>query len=360
MTVTVDDETGIDRAALLRLVSRAARPIALPRSAHVRFVRGGARPTPSPAALTAWIGSPGRHRAPGDVVLPDERTLAPALAEDGVVSPSLDAALGRFGRALAGARVGVALSGGGAWCYAHVAFLRALDRAGVPVDILAGSSLGAAIAALYAQRGVDGLDALLSAWRRVHLAAAASVVSSRALELAARHLLGDVDLAELGTAGPLVIAVCTDLDTGDPLPLRHGPAAVALRASCSFPGAYGPASWEGRPVADGALSENVPVRTLRAEGASLVAASVAFPAPDASPSPFRRVTDAARAALLFGHCVSAHLAEEADVVFAPALSPFRLTDWHCAHAIVDRAAPQADAPARRLAALLPQHPGASP
>src|SRR5581483_8055809 len=96
----------------------------------------------------------------------------------------LRAALGRLARAIAGRRVGVALSGGGAWGYAHLALLRALDEARVPIGVIAGASLGAAIGGVYAQRGVAGLDALLDAHRRIHLAAALSVISTRAIERA--------------------------------------------------------------------------------------------------------------------------------------------------------------------------------
>jgi len=384
--VAIESCSRIPGDALGRLVTRAfaehdAGPVSLvtdggaaPSDAiRLRFLDGGRRPPVHTQAagprFDVWVGSPGVHRVAGDLVLPEADALAPAMVGERV-SPRLYAALGRLARAVTGRRVGVALSGGGAWCYAHLALLRALDAAGVPIDVIAGSSLGAAIGGLYAQRGAEGLDALLAAHRWVHLAAALSVVSTAAIERVIAEILGDVDVAALGAAGPLVIAMAVDLVGGAEHPIRHGSLAFAARASCGFPGVYGPTLRDGRRLIDGALADNVPVGLLRAEGADLIVAANTFAAPrplSAEPprgrlgrvlatlSPFARLADASRAALILGSRFSARLAREADVVFAPDLAPYRLTDWHCAHAIVDRAAAEArlaaQAAASRFAAI---------
>lgn len=381
--VAIETCSQLPVAALARLVTRAfaehaAGPVTLVTDAHalppdatrLRFLAGGDPRPPRPQAdgrrFDVWLGSPRAHRLAGDLVLPDADELAPATTA-GALSSQLHAALGRLARAVTGRRVGVALSGGGAWCYAHLALLRALDAAGVPIDLIAGSSLGAAIAGLYARRGAAGLDALLAAHRWVHLAAALSVVSTAAIERVVAGILGDDDLAALGTAGPLVIAMAVDLATGAEHPIRHGSLAFAARASCGFPGVYGPTLHAGRRLIDGAIADNVPIDLLRAEGADLLVAANTFVAPAARPaepprgrlrqalatlSPLARIADASRAALILGSRFSARLAREADVVFAPDLEPYRLTDWHCAHAIVDRAAADADRAAQAAAGRL--------
>lgn len=381
-TIVIEGCSRVPVVALARLVTCAlteARPgpvsvvtdpaVAVPPGAtRLRFLDGGAaRPARRSQRVgptfDVWLGSPGRHRDVGDIVLPPADELAPAMAIDAPpLPPGVRAALARLARALDGRRVGVALSGGGAWGFAHLALLRALEAAGVPVDILAGSSIGTVVGSMYARHGATGLETLLATNRRVHVTAAASLVSTATIERAALELLGDADIADLGTSGPQMIAMAVDLTAGVELPLRHGPLATAVRASCSFPGIYGPTLRDGRRLIDGAVTNNAPISVLRAEGADLLIAADAFvtPAPLAAEpprgalarilatlSPTARVADAARAAMILGSRITAHLADEADVVFAPDLEPFRLTDWHCAHAIVDRAA----APARTAALM---------
>src|SRR5258708_24403989 len=64
---------------------------------------------------------------------------------------------------MTGRRVGVALGGGGAWAYAHCAFLQSLHDADIPVDIVAGTSFGSMVGAFYASQGLEGLRKLVAA-----------------------------------------------------------------------------------------------------------------------------------------------------------------------------------------------------
>jgi NTE family protein len=74
--------------------------------------------------------------------------------------------------------------------------------------------------------------------------------------------------------------VTTDINTGARVVLRTGPVARAVRASCCVPGLYVPVEIEGQLLVDGALTENVPARTVREMGAPLVAAvSLGFALP---------------------------------------------------------------------------------
>jgi predicted acylesterase/phospholipase RssA len=82
-----------------------------------------------------------------------------------------DADFGRVARLLAGRTVGVVLGGGGARGLAHVGMLRAMDEAGIPIDLIGGTSMGALVAAQYAQgfdaaRIVEAKRTSTSRWRR--------------------------------------------------------------------------------------------------------------------------------------------------------------------------------------------------
>jgi NTE family protein len=314
-----------------------------------------------------WVGAGRTQRAAGDLRLPLDRRMDLTTPDFERVSPPVAAALGRIARALAHRRVGVALSGGGAWGYAHCVFLRRLLEAGIPIDVVAGSSFGAVVGAMYASHGLAGLDQLEGIYRKAGVVAALSVVSSWAVERAIEHWCGNRELAELD---PPFLPVAVDVNTCRETAFRSGSLATGVRASCAFPGVYGPALRDGRRYVDGAITDNVPVSVLRDEGADFVIASAIMPAPPpraperyetwlgrawAELSPVGRARDLMRSVLLLGHSVSRDLASRADVVFSPDLTPFVLHEWGKAPQIMEVAERQvvdAVATAVRLYAAL--------
>jgi NTE family protein len=285
-----------------------------------------------------WLSPRRTQRSAGDLRLPLDgvNLAAPELER---ASPRTAAALGRIARAIAHRRVGIALSGGGAWGYAHCVLLRALVQAGIPIDVVAGSSFGSVVGAMYACHGLEGLDLLGSIHREAGLVAALSLASSWTVERAIRHWCGDPDLADLD---PTFLPVAVDVETCRETAFRSGSLATAVRGSCAFPGVYSPAIRDGRRYVDGAITNNVPVSALRDEGADFIIASAIMPAPPPRPlehhgtwlgrawaelSPIGRARDMMRSILLLGHSVSRDLASTADVVFAPNLAPYLLYEW---------------------------------
>ncbi len=181
-------------------------------------------------------------------------------------------------------RLGLALGGGGARGMAHVGVLRVLEREGIQVHCVAGTSVGSLVGAAYAA-GLDA-DALLEMALRIRWRDIArpvwprqGFISFARLETYIVNLLGDLTFAELQRP---YAAVAADLITGEEVILRRGRVAPAVRASCSVPGIVVPAEIEGRLLVDGGIVNNLPISVARELGADVVVA-VGLGAPPPTP-----------------------------------------------------------------------------
>lgn len=331
----------------------------------IRVTSGAARPTPG---TPPWLLGPASTLHPIAAHAPGSGSAAPAqpgtlraelppALPDGLsrASPALRAALGRIARAATDRTVGVALGGGAAWGFAHLPLLRALEAEGVPIDVVAGVSVGSIVGALYASRGLDGLDALEAALGSLTLTALGCLFSSRPATRFMRGLLAHERLEDLPrTFLPLAV----DIQRCRERVFRRGPVAEAVRASCSLPGVFGVTWHEGRRYVDGCVMSNVPVSCLIEEGADLVIASNIIPSPPREPgrsglraalarhAPWGRVRDALRALFLLYNATGSQQALEADLEFAPELGGFLPVDFHAGRAIAAHAAEQAAHSAR--------------
>ncbi len=175
-------------------------------------------------------------------------------------------------------KVGLALSGGGARGLAHIGVLKILEQEGVPIDYLAGTSMGGLIAAAYAAGLSPDLmeqEALRMASLRRLLALADPSLPRRGLfkgqkvrEYLARHL-GDRTFDDLRV--PLTL-VAVDLNTGQEVFLNQGQIADAVRATVALPGIFTPVEWDGQLLVDGGLLDNLPAGAVRQMGADVVIA----------------------------------------------------------------------------------------
>jgi NTE family protein len=168
--------------------------------------------------------------------------------------------------------VGLALGGGAVRGLAHLGVLMVLAREHIPIDFVAGTSIGSLIGAAYcAGLSIAKLQeiAMRTGWRQVASLTWPSrgFFSFSKLERWIVELLGDVDFADLATP---FTAVATDLDSGEPVYLSTGRLAPAIHASCALPGFVVPVQLNGRPLVDGAISDNLPVAAVRAMGAEYV------------------------------------------------------------------------------------------
>ena len=205
-------------------------------------------------------------------------------------------------------RIGLALGGGGARGIAHISVLRKIEELRIPVDCIAGTSMGALVGGLYASgMPVDDMEELVLStdWKRLFddtlerpersyrrkqddrdsLTTVGVGISGTGIKLSPGVLQGERILAmferstlrvsAIGDFDQLPIpyrAVATDLNTGEAVVLDHGSLAMAMRASMSLPGIFQPVEIEGRVLLDGGLVNQVPVDVVRSMGADIVIA----------------------------------------------------------------------------------------
>jgi NTE family protein len=178
--------------------------------------------------------------------------------------------LARLARIYAGRSVGLVLSGGGARAYAHVGVIRAMSELGVPIDFVAGTSMGAVIAAGVAmgwslQEMDERLhDAFVSSSPLGDIAPLPMISMSRGVEVDQRleKHFGDAQISDLWRP---FACVSTDLTRGCPFVHRRGLLRLALRSSLSLPGILPPVIEEGSVLVDGALVDNMPVDLVQAQ-----------------------------------------------------------------------------------------------
>ncbi len=265
----------------------------------------------SPVAL----GLAGRTSRPRTLLVVCHRAAAPRLPVPPLLDhdlvdehlhlcPSGPASVERIARRLGARSIGLALAGGGARAFAHLGVHRALREAGLVADVVAGSSVGAALAVLVAQdHDPDELaQRCVEAWGRAKIQLRVSLptialTSGPALRRLFEGLYGDLLLEELPT--PCLVST-VDLGAGSLVLHDRGPAALWVRASASPPGLSPPVVGDdGSLHIDGAVGDNLPVAGLAAWGADrIIAVNVSPTDEDAStsaltaePGPVRFVAD---------------------------------------------------------------------
>ncbi|MBK8985278.1 MAG: patatin-like phospholipase family protein [Chloroflexi bacterium] len=169
-------------------------------------------------------------------------------------------------------KIGLALSGGGTRGLVHIGVLSVLVKAGIPIDYVAGTSVGSFVGAVFcAGMPVDQMRALAlsTSWKLLSRPALShsALLSFRPLETWVEQILGDVDICDLGIPFAVITA---DLERGEKVVLRRGPVARAVHASCAIPGIVEPVEIDGRLLCDGGIVDNLPIHVVRDMGADYV------------------------------------------------------------------------------------------
>ena len=314
--------------------------------------------------------------------------LLTAVSASAAALPPKAAAVGGGGQALPRPRVCLVLSGGGALGLAHAGVIKVLEELRVPVDCVAGTSMGAIVGGLYAtgyspaeleelalrtdwrdllstapdrrrlpfRRKVDDLT-YLTRWELGFSDGKLRVPSGLIPEHrfgAMLQLLGlrALDITDFDRLPLPFRAVAADIETGETVVLDHGDLAQALRASMAVPGLFAPVEVEGRLLVDGGLVANLPVEAARAMGAQVViAVDVGQPLTGKSrPESLSEILS--RSSAFITRLNVEQALPGVDVLIRPALSDLRLLDFNAAGEIVSKgeaAARSQEEALRRLA-----------
>lgn len=177
-----------------------------------------------------------------------------------------DASLSRLARVLAGRSVGLVLSGGGARAYAHIGAIKALREAGVPLDFIGGTSMGAVIGACaamgWSQSEIEARvrDAFVSSNPLGdHVLPVVALTGGKLVDQRLEKHFGDVLIEDLAIP---FFCVSSELVQGRPVIHREGSLRSALRASISLPGILPPVVADGRLYVDGAVMDNFPTAVI--------------------------------------------------------------------------------------------------
>jgi NTE family protein len=174
-------------------------------------------------------------------------------------------------------KIGLALGSGAARGWAHIGVLRYLNEAGIKVDYIAGTSIGALVGASFSLGKVDALEqfALHLDWRQilsfldVTFPASGLIEGKKISEFVQEHLQETAVMEKMSIP---FCAVATDLNSGIEVCLAAGDLLEAIRASISIPGIFTPVKSEGKLLVDGGLVNPVPVSVVRQMGAEFVIA----------------------------------------------------------------------------------------
>jgi NTE family protein len=225
-------------------------------------------------------------------------------------------------------RVGVALSGGGALGLAHIGVLRYFEEHHIPVDDVAGTSMGGLVGGLYST-GMDSqqITALVhqidfesyfspnprftdqpivekQKWNRTFgdltfrfgkkFALPSGLNSGASISLLlSKATLAYSNLHDFDELPTPFRCVATDLISGKAVVLQQGSLALAMRATMSIPGVFTPVKLDGMLLVDGGVVQVVPVQVARSMGAQKVIA-IAFPMPDVTPDELTTIPDILR------------------------------------------------------------------
>lgn len=288
-------------------------------------------------------------------------------------------------------KVALVLSGGGARGFSHVGVIRELERLGVKIDIVAGTSMGAMVGGGYASGysveqmqdiilGVDWKEMFALRpdrdeinWRRrqddfkglgtqeIGLSKKGvlfpdSVVPAQHLEIflrsITRHVSSVTDLSKLSIP---FAAIATDLDTGEAVVMQKDVTlADAMRSSMSVPGAFSPFPYKNHVLVDGGLAQNLPVEQAKAMGADIIIAVNAG-------TPLGKSKDIHSVAGVMGQMIgilternvdhSKSLLTEKDILITTDLTGFNAGDFQKAKAIIEAGEKSAQKYERQLKRL---------
>lgn len=173
-------------------------------------------------------------------------------------------------------RIGLALGSGGAKGLAHIGVIKALNKHNIPIDYIAGSSIGAMIGAIYAaHKNILDLETVIMGFNRstslslLDFTMQGGFLKGKKAEGFIAEMLGG---AKFDTLQIPFAAVATDINTAESIIFTSGNIVKAIRASIAVPAFFQPIMYKDHLLADGGLSNPVPVDIVKNMGADITIA----------------------------------------------------------------------------------------
>lgn len=242
-------------------------------------------------------------------------------------------------------KVGLALGGGAARGLAHIGVLEVLEKEGIPIDMIAGTSMGAVIGGIYAgNKNVKAMRPLAIAFglRKIRYFSdftipKTGIIKGRRIEDELKTVIGaNTEFHDLRIP---FCCVAVDIDNGEEVVIKEGKVWEAVRASSSIPVIFAVKEWRGRNLVDGGLMNPVPTQTVKDMGADFIISVNVLP--------YKAVSDKREPGLfsimmkafyiLDAKFIAASL-EQADIVIEPDVVHIAFTDFQRAEECIEKGA----------------------
>lgn len=224
--------------------------------------------------------------------------------------------------------VGLALGGGMARGCAHVGVLRELERNGIPIDLLAGTSVGSLIGGAYAAGMTpDQIEnlAMTISWSDLGRPTV-SLMGFYNSERTEDYVKKKFPITEFEKTRIPFGAVATDIQTGRMVVFTEGSMPLAIRASCAMPVFYTPVMVNGRMMVDGGLVGHIPASVARMMGADIVIAVDINSQHLPIPQPTNLFTIMSQSLSVMGRSAVSYIHADADLVIRPQIENVRPDD----------------------------------
>ncbi len=250
-------------------------------------------------------------------------------------------------------KVGLALGGGAARGLAHIGVLDVLERENIPINMIAGTSIGGMVGAFCA-RGKDSsvmreMALKINVLKLLSLAdltiPKSGLLGGKAVINMLQKTMGkDVKFEEL----PIPLAlVATDIITGEEVVIDRGSVLEGVRATISIPGIFTVAKWQGRYLVDGGLVNPVPVSVLKDMGADFIIAVNVIPDVGTRVRHFKKegkkefkepnIFNVILQSLYIGTFIVAKAStENADIIISPDTTKINPGDFHRARECIEQ------------------------
>jgi len=244
---------------------------------------------------------------------------------------------------LSKSKVGLALGGGAARGLAHIGVLDVLEREGIPVDMIAGTSIGALVGAVYAQKKdinfMKELAIKLGSKRFNFLAdptwPKTGLVRGRKIGEKLKSIVGNVEFNDLKMPFACVAA---DIDSGEEVVIKQGLVWEGIRASSSVPMLFSLVEREGRYLVDGGLVSPVPVSVLQTMGADfIIAVNVLSPGKSSKETKEHNIFNVMMKAIsIYSYRVVESSLNGADIVIEPDVEHIAFTGFNKAEECINQ------------------------